>query len=114
MPKLNDKIAVSVRESLSDGVKRKIIVEIEAAAELLTIPDILAKEDAIEALPQRLRKLNKEALSSYIQSGKALLKSAAKAANLDNGTPPKSRRRRSTPESSGNEARVRTSTQNPI
>ncbi|HQH28937.1 MAG TPA: hypothetical protein PLP17_16210 [Oligoflexia bacterium] len=93
MPKLKDRITVAVTEAGSDPVKRKIVVEIEAGASLLTVSDLLAHEEAIEALPQRLKRINKTAITEYIQSGKTLLKTAAQAANPGIGKTPKPAKR---------------------
>ena len=89
MPKLKDKITVSVTENNSDITKRRITVQIEAAASLLTVSDLLSREEALEPLSQQLKRKTKAVLTDYIQSGKALLKSAAVSAVASASEPAK-------------------------
>ena len=79
MPKFKDRITVTVAETVTKE-RRRIVIEIETPASLFELSELLVREDALEPLAKKLKDTNKTFITNYVQSAKALLRSAAQSA----------------------------------
>ena len=78
MPRATQIVNVSVVRDGTPGGKRCWNIKVEADAELFFLSDELAKEGLIKDMDKALRSANREAVTTYISSGREFIKGAAK------------------------------------